>query len=291
MLLNILPDFSNPNIIVSIITLTFLEIVLGVDNIIFITIATNKLAVKDQPKARNIGLLLAMAFRIILLFGISYLIALQAPLFHLGSENGWFHAGPTGQSIILILGGIFLLYKSTSEIHHKLESNQDENEAGVNRKTNTLTSAVIQIAIINIVFSFDSILTAVGLTQDIPTMMFSVVISILIMMLFSGPVGTFVNNHPTVQMLGLAFLILIGFALISEGAHLADATFLNDHVGTVPKGYLYFAIAFSLLVEFLNIKMSKKSSKPIQLHGYQEQAAKEGTLDDDLIIDLDGDGQ
>ena len=291
MLLNILPDFSNPNIIVSLITLTFLEIVLGVDNIIFITIATNKLAVKDQSKARNIGLLLAMAFRIILLFGISYLIALQAPLFHLGSENGWFHAGPTGQSIILILGGLFLLYKSTSEIHHKLESNQDENEAGVNRKTNTLSSAIVQIAIINIVFSFDSILTAVGLTQDIPTMMFAVIISILIMMLFSGPVGTFVNDHPTVQMLGLAFLILIGFALIAEGAHLADATFLNDHVGTVPKGYLYFAIAFSLLVEFLNIKMSKKASKPIQLRGYQEQAAKEGTLDDDLIIDLDGDGQ
>jgi predicted tellurium resistance membrane protein TerC len=283
MLLNILPDFSDPNIWVSLLTLTFLEIVLGVDNIIFITIATNKLAKEDQPRARNIGLLLAMGFRIILLFGISYLIAMQQPLFHLGAEGTWFHAGPTGQSLILVLGGLFLLYKSTNEIHHKLESNPSENEVAVGgKKADKLTNAIIQIALINIVFSFDSILTAVGLTQNVPVMIIAVVISVLIMMLFSGPVGTFVNDHPSIQMLGLSFLILIGFTLIAEGAHLAHASFFGDHVDTVPKGYLYFAIAFSLLVEVLNIRMSKVN-KPVQLHGYQEQALREGVLDDSVL--------
>jgi predicted tellurium resistance membrane protein TerC len=281
MLLNILPDFTNPNIWVSLLTLTFLEIVLGVDNIIFITIATNKLKKEEQPKARNIGLMLAMAFRIILLFGISFVIGLQDALFHI--DFGFFTGGPSGQSIILIIGGIFLLYKSTNEIHHKLESDPAENESDVKKATNTLTNAIIQIALINIVFSFDSILTAIGLTQDVPTMMLAVIISVLVMMLFSGPVGTFVNNHPTVQMLGLAFLILIGFALIAEGAHKAHFSFFGNTIGEVPKGYLYFAIAFSLLVEFLNIKMSKKKQKPVQLHGYAEQAAKEGSLDDNVI--------
>lgn len=278
-----LPDFSDINMWVSLLTLTFLEIVLGVDNIIFITIATNKLSRQDQPKARNIGLFLAMIFRIILLFGISYLIAMQQPVFHLGTEQSWFYAGPTGQSIILILGGVFLLYKSTSEIHHKLESNPDDNQVKVsNDKGSKLMNAVIQIALINIVFSFDSILTAVGLTQNVPVMIIAVVISVLIMMLFSGPVGTFVNNHPTIQMLGLSFLILIGFTLIAEGAHLAEASFFGAKAGTVPKGYLYFAIAFSLLVETLNIRMSKKN-KPVQLHGYQEQALEEGVLDDSVL--------
>lgn len=278
-----LPDFSDINMWVSLLTLTFLEIVLGVDNIIFITIATNKLSRQDQPKARNIGLFLAMIFRIILLFGISYLIAMQQPVFHLGTEQSWFYAGPTGQSIILILGGVFLLYKSTSEIHHKLESNPDDNQVKVsNDKGSKLMNAVIQIALINIVFSFDSILTAVGLTQNVPVMIIAVVISVLIMMLFSGPVGTFVNKHPTIQMLGLSFLILIGFTLIAEGAHLAEASIFGSKAGTVPKGYLYFAIAFSLLVETLNIRMSKKN-KPVQLHGYQEQALEEGVLDDSVL--------
>lgn len=283
MLLNILPDFSDPNMWVSLLTLTFLEIVLGVDNIIFITIATNKLAKEEQPKARNIGLLLAMGFRIILLFGISYLIAMTQPLFHLGSAEGNFYLAPTGQSIILVLGGIFLIYKSTSEIHHKLESDPSDNQVQVGgKKADKLMNAVIQIALINIVFSFDSILTAVGLTQDVSVMMIAVILSIVVMMLFSGPVGTFVNEHPTVQMLGLSFLILIGFTLIAEGAHGSEASFFHSHIGAVPKGYLYFAIAFSLLVEVLNIRMSKKN-KPIQLHGYQEQAKKEGVLDDNIL--------
>lgn len=289
MFLNILPDFSDPNMWVSLLTLTFLEIVLGVDNIIFITIATNKLSKEEQPKARNIGLLLAMGFRIVLLFGISYLIAMTKPLFHLGTLEGNFYFAPTGQSIILILGGIFLIYKSTSEIHHKLESDPHDNEVNVGgKKVDKLSNAIIQIALINIVFSFDSILTAVGLTQDVSVMMIAVIISVLVMMLFSGPVGTFVNDHPTIQMLGLSFLILIGFTLIAEGAHGSEASFFHSHIGSIPKGYLYFAIAFSLLVEVLNINMSKKN-KPVQLHGYQEQAQKEGLLDDN-IMDIEGKG-
>lgn len=287
MLLNILPNFSDPNMWISLLTLTFLEIVLGVDNIIFITIATNKLSKEEQPRARNIGLILAMVFRVVLLFGISYLIAMQSPLFHIGSPESWIHLAPTGQSVILALGGVFLLYKSTSEIHHKLESNPEDNEVKVEgKKSNKLSNAIVQIALINIVFSFDSILTAVGLTQDVPVMIMAVIISVIVMMLFSGPVGEFVNTHPTIQMLGLAFLILIGFTLIAEGAHLADASFFHNHVGTVPKGYLYFAIAFSLLVEFLNINISKKD-KPVQLHGYQEQALRDGVLDDNILENND----
>jgi predicted tellurium resistance membrane protein TerC len=264
--------------LISLITLTFLEIVLGIDNIIFISIAANKLSVKDQPKARNIGLLLAMAFRIVLLFGISFLISLQKPFTHI--DTSWFHAGPSGQSIILVLGGLFLLYKSTSEIHHKLEgSTDDEVSTPKGKAADKLVSVVLQIALINIIFSIDSILTAIGITQNVTVMIAAVVISVIIMMAFSGPVGNFVNRHPSVQMLGLSFLIMIGFMLIAEGGHLANVSIFGNEVGTVPKGYLYFAIAFSLLVEVLNIKMSKKST-PVQLHDYKSQAEKEGILED-----------
>jgi predicted tellurium resistance membrane protein TerC len=263
---------------ISLITLTFLEIVLGIDNIIFISIAANKLSKKDQPKARNIGLLLAMAFRIILLFGISFLISLQKPFTQI--DSSWFHAQPSGQSIILFLGGLFLLYKSTSEIHHKLEgSTDDEIGTPTGKAADKLVGVVLQIALINIIFSIDSILTAIGITTNVTVMIAAVVISVLIMMAFSGPVGNFVNRHPSVQMLGLSFLIMIGFMLIAEGGHLANVSILGNEVGTVPKGYLYFAIAFSLLVEVLNIKMSKKST-PVQLHDYKSQAEKEGILED-----------
>ena len=262
--------------IISLLTLTFLEIVLGIDNIIFISIAANKLPLADQPKARNIGLLLAMLFRVALLFGISFLISLQKPFTHI--ELGWFSAAFSGQSVILFLGGLFLLYKSTSEIHHKLEGNSDDEvQATPNKSANSITGVVVQIAIINIVFSIDSILTAVGLTQNIAVMMVAVILSIVIMMFFAGPVGKFVNEHPSVQMLGLAFLIMIGFMLIAEGAHLGEVVIFKQEIGAVPKGYLYFAIAFSLLVEFLNMRLRKKQ-EPIQLHGYEEQAHREGTI-------------
>lgn len=273
-----LPDFSSPEIWVSLLTLTFLEIVLGVDNIIFITIAANKLAEKDQAKARNIGLILAMILRVILLFGISYLIAMQEPWFEIHAD--WIEAGFSGQSLILMAGGVFLLYKATSEIHHKLEGPEHHAEAGKTKKaTSTLGKVITQITLINIVFSFDSILTAVGLTDSLFIMVVAVVVSMLIMMLFAGPVGRFVNEHPTIQMLGLAFLILIGFMLIAEGAHLAHLKMGEAEVGTVPKGYLYFAIAFSLFVEFLNMRLRKnKKPRPVQLHGYAEEAKEEGVL-------------
>lgn len=244
--------------IISLLTLTFLEIVLGIDNIIFISIAANKLSKRDQGKARNIGLLLAMVFRVVLLFGISFIISLQAPFLYIDST--WLHAGISGQSLILFIGGLFLLYKATSEIHEKLEVGAGEHEvkAPKGSATDRLTAVVLQIALINIVFSIDSILTAIGLTQNLPIMIISVVLSILIMMGFSGPVGDFVNRHPSIQMLGMAFLIMIGFMLIAQSAHDANVSLFGSHVGEVPKGYLYFAIAFSLLVEVLNIKMRTK---------------------------------
>ncbi|MFN4147570.1 MAG: TerC family protein [Runella sp.] len=265
--------------IVSLLTLTFLEIVLGIDNIIFISIAANKLPYKDQPRARNIGLMLAMIFRVILLFGISFLISLSEPFTHIDST--WFHAAFSGQSVILIIGGLFLIYKSTSEIHHKLEGEENVVQAPKGSAGSKLMNVVIQIALINIVFSIDSILTAIGLTQNVTIMIIAVVLSIVIMMLFSGPVGDFVNRHPSVQMLGLAFLIAIGFMLIAEGAHLGNVSIFDTHVGSVPKGYLYFAIAFSLFVEFLNIRM-RKTSKPVQLKDYKKQAEREGLLPDNM---------
>ena len=272
-----IPDFASSGVWMSLLTLTFLEIVLGVDNIIFITIAASKLKEEDQKKATNIGLALAMILRIVLLFGISWLIAMNEPFWKF--DLGWIKAGFSGQSIILVLGGVFLLYKSVSEIHHKLEGDHHLTDGKV--KTTTLTSAILQITLINIVFSFDSILTAVGMTNGIYgsllIMIIAVVISVLIMMLFAVPVGRFVNRNPTIQMLGLAFLILIGFMLIIEGGHLAHLVVLDAPVGAVPKGYLYFAIAFSLLVEFLNLRLRKKE-ETVQLHGIEEEAAKEGII-------------
>lgn len=278
----ILPDFASAQVWMSLLTLTFLEIVLGIDNIIFISIAAGKLKKEEQAKATNVGLILAMVMRILLLFGISWLVAMEAPW--ITFDKDWIKGGFSGQSLILIAGGLFLLYKSTTEIGHKLEG--PESQAGSSRGqkvTATLSSIIVQITIINIVFSFDSILTAVGMTNGLEgalvIMIVAVVISVLIMMLFATPVGRFVNKHPTVQMLGLAFLILIGFMLIAEGAHLAHFSLMGSEVGTVPKGYLYFAIAFSLFVEYLNMKM-RKNSKPVQLHGAGEEAKKEGILKD-----------
>lgn len=261
--------------IISLLTLTFLEIVLGIDNIIFISIAANKLAPQDQGKARNIGLILAMAFRLGLLTVISVVISLSKPFTHI--DAGWFRAAFTGQSLILFAGGLFLLYKATSEIHHKLEGSGDELQEGATKGKTTISSVVTQIAITNIVFSIDSILTAIGLTQNVTIMMIAVVLSVVIMMFFAGPVGKFVNEHPTIQMLGLAFLIMIGFMLVAEGAHLSEVVIFDQEVGTVPKGYLYFAIAFSLLVEFLNIRL-RKTQKPIQLRNYEGQPQRDGMI-------------
>ena len=274
--------FTSPEAWAALLTLTFLEIVLGVDNIIFISIAAGKLKDEEQKKATNVGLVLAMVMRIALLFGITWLIAMEKPW--ISFDAPWIKAGFSGQSVILILGGIFLLYKATTEIHHKLEGETPEEAEEMRTKKRGVgfRSVIIQITIINIVFSFDSILTAVGMTSGIEgaliLMVIAVVLSVIIMMLFAYPIGRFVNNHPTIQMLGLAFLILIGFMLIAEGAHLAHLAIAGASVGEVPKGYLYFAIAFSLFVEFLNLRLRKKQH-PVQLHGIGEQAVEEGIIE------------
>lgn len=255
----IIPNFAGAEVWLSLLTLTFLEIVLGIDNIIFISITANKLPESQQKKAANIGLILAMLMRIALLFGITALIALKAPW--LSFNFSWLKGEFSGQSLILIAGGFFLLYKSTTEINHKLEGGHTESNKKNGKKQATLNQVIAQITLINIVFSFDSILTAVGMTNGVQgallIMIIAIVVSVLIMMLFAVPVGRFVNKHPTIQMLGLAFLILIGFMLIIEGAHLGHLELFGAEVGEVPKGYLYFAIAFSLLVEFLNMRLRK----------------------------------
>lgn len=228
--------------LISLITLTFLEIVLGVDNIIFISIVSNKLPQEQQAKARNIGLVMALGFRIGLLFGISYIIGLTAPLFTILSHE------ISGRDMVLIVGGLFLLAKSTSEIHHKIEG--QENESGIAKAVTTLGKTIVQIVLLDIVFSFDSILTAVGLSDHISIMITAVVISLGVMMVFAGRIAKFINEHPTLQILALSFLILIGFMLILDG--------LGQHV---PKGYIYFAVAFSLIVEVINIRVRKKIKK------------------------------
>jgi predicted tellurium resistance membrane protein TerC len=275
----VIPNFASFDTWMSLLTLTFLEIVLGIDNIIFISIAANKLPRDQQKKAANIGLLLAMALRILLLFGITILVAMEKPWIEF--DNSFIHGGLSGQSIILILGGLFLLYKSTSEIHHKLEGESAHKDDPKSKGMATMQSVILQITVINIVFSFDSILTAVGMTNGVygalVIMIIAVVLSVLIMMLFAVPVGRFVDEHPTIQMLGLAFLIMIGFMLIVEGAHLGHIVIL--------KGYLYFAIAFSLFVEFLNMRLRKKV-EPVQLHGVGERAKADGLMKEgDKIFD------
>jgi len=274
----VMPDLASSAVWMSFLTLTFLEIILGVDNIIFISIAAGKLEEKDQKKATNIGLALAMLIRIVLLFGITWLIAMSEPWLKI--DNAFMHAGFSGQSLILIIGGIFLLYKSVTEIHHKLEGDGSEAD-GSGKKKVSMTSAIVTITFINIVFSFDSILTAVGMTNGIEgnliIMIVAVVLSVIIMMLFAVPVGKFVNKHPTIQMLGMSFLILIGFMLIIEGGHLAHMEVLGSKIGAVPKGYLYFAIAFALLVEMLNMKLRKRQ-KPVQLHNAVEEATTDGII-------------
>jgi predicted tellurium resistance membrane protein TerC len=266
--------FATADAWMSLLMLTFMEVILGIDNIIFITIVANKLAKEDQRKARNIGLFLAMLMRIVLLFGIFWIVKMSEPLFEINFLG--LHGAFTGQSLILIGGGLFLMYKSTTEIHHKLEGASPEGQK--EGKKGALGQIILQIVLLNIVFSFDSILTAVGLTDHLLVMILGVIISMIIMMLFAAPIGNFVNDRPTVQMLGLAFLILIGFMLIAEGAHQAHLIPGKEGEEVVPKGYIYFAIFFSLGVEMLNLRMRKKTDDPVQLHGPVEEAKGEGLI-------------
>ncbi len=252
--------FTSPDAWIALLTLTFLEIVLGIDNIIFISIAAGKLPDNQRRKATNLGLILAMAMRIVLLFGLSWLTQLKKPFIFF--DQPWFHGAISGQAAILFGGGLFLLYKSTKEIHEKVEDRGFDEREVKKAQSASLMNAILQITVINIVFSFDSILTAIGMTSGISPnpshalilMVVAVVISVIIMMLFASPVGEFVGRHPSIQILGLSFLILIGFMLIAEAAHLSHLVVFDNEVGSIPKGYLYFAIAFSLGVEFLDLR-------------------------------------
>ncbi len=252
--------FLNPDAWIALLTLTFLEIILGIDNIIFISIATGKLPAESRKKATKIGMFLAMFMRIVLLLGISYLIAMKEPWFVI--DFSWLSAQVSGQSIILLMGGLFLIYKSTNEIREKVDDKGHEANVINKSATKSFSNVIVQIILIDLVFSFDSILTAVGMTNGVDgalyIMITAVIISVLVMMQFAVPVGNFVNQHPSIQILGLSFLILIGFMLITESAHLSNALVLGSHVTPIPKGYLYFAISFSLLVEVLNMKATRK---------------------------------
>jgi predicted tellurium resistance membrane protein TerC len=225
---------------ISLLTLTFLEIVLGIDNIIFISIVADKLPKVSQAKARNIGLILAIVIRIFLLMGISYIVHLTEPLFTV------FDFAISVRDLILIAGGLFLLTKSTTEIHHKVSGDEQEAALG-DKKQMTVKGAIFQIVLLDIVFSFDSILTAVGLSDHLPVMIAAVLISLGVMLVFAAKIAAFINEQPTIQMLALSFLIMIGTLLILDGFHVH-----------VPKGYIYFSLVFSLLVEFLNQRMRKR---------------------------------
>jgi len=259
--MEIFETFLLPSAWIALLTLAFLEVVLGIDNIVFLSIMSSKLPPHEQPKARTIGLLLAMLARIGLLFGISLLMTLTKPLFNI--QTSWLYIAVTGQSIIIFLGGLFLLYKSVTEVHHKLEGAK-ENRV-VKSRSHSFWAIIAQIVALDIIFSFDSVLTAVGMvsfrefgyTGAMSIMIAAIVIAILLMLLFSGPISKFVNEHPTIQMLALSFLILIGVMLLVEAAHLSHLSVFGTEVNEIPKGYIYFAIAFSLLVEMLNMKLSK----------------------------------
>jgi predicted tellurium resistance membrane protein TerC len=247
----------------ALITLTFLEIVLGIDNIIFVSIVTGKLPPEQRKRATQIGLFLAMFLRILLLLGINVLVHMKNPWFVL--NIGFLKADITGQALVLLLGGLFLIYKSTKEIHEKVNHRGHEESELNKAATKSFSNVIIQILLIDLIFSVDSILTAVGMTNDIPGALFimitAVVISVGVMMFFAFPIGKFVNKNPSIQILGLSFLILIGFMLITESMHLSHAELLGQHVGAVPKSYLYFAIAFSLIVEFINLRIDR-NAKP-----------------------------
>ena len=240
---------SDPNAWLALATLTALEIVLGVDNIIFISILCGRLPEHQRAKARNIGLMFAMLTRIGLLFTLTWLMSLTAPLFAVFAHE------LSGRDLILIGGGLFLLWKSVHEIHNSLEGPMDGNEGGVAvAATATFGAVIAQIAVIDIVFSLDSVITAVGMVDELSIMVVAIVIAVGVMLFAAGPIGAFVDRHPTIKMLALSFLMLVGVALIGEGWEMH-----------IPKGYIYFAMAFAVVVEMLNLRMRAKRA-PVELH-------------------------
>ena len=233
--------FSQPETYVSLLTLTFLEIVLGIDNIIFISILTGKLPEEQREKARIIGLSVALVFRILLILAISWIAGLVEPLFTVFSHP------VSGRDLILMGGGLFLIVKSTLEIHEKIEG--DEHESGSNAAPG-FWNIIIQIVLLDLVFSLDSVITAVGLVSHIEIMITAIIISMIVMIMFAGKVSDFIHKHPTIKMLALSFLLMIGLLLLVEGFHIE-----------VPKGYVYFAMLFSFTVEMLNIKMRSRNKE------------------------------
>ena len=237
---------TDPQAWIALLTLTALELVLGIDNIVFISILVDKLPPAGRERARRIGLAMAMLMRVGLLLVLAWIIGLTAPLFTLlGQEI-------SGRDLILIAGGLFLLWKSVKEIHQLLEGEEGAVSAGVRA---TFGAVVLQIMVVDMVFSLDSIITAVGMVSQVEIMIAAVVTSVALMMLFAAPIGRFVSEHPTIKMLALAFLVVVGVVLIAGGF---------DH--EVPKGYVYFAMAFSVAVELLNIRMRKRAARPVRLH-------------------------
>lgn len=237
----------------ALLTLCFLEIVLGIDNIIFISIVSNKLPEEHRKRARNTGLFLAMFVRVALLLGITWIIGFTEPLFTVPANFIFEHDMPfSGKDLILGFGGLFLIAKSTMEINHEMEGEEDEEEGGVKAAAVTFAGTIVQIILLDIIFSFDSILTAVGIVppEQVVIMIIAVIVSIFVMMFFSGAISDFIKQHPSMEVLALGFLILIGFTLLLEGLH-----------KEIPKGYIYFAVAFSLLIEFTNIRVRKKRKK------------------------------
>lgn len=230
-------------IIMSLLTLTFLEIVLGIDNVIFISIITERIKEEEQKKAMSIGMALAMGIRLVLLLGISFILELTKPLFALP----WMHEDMTGKGVILLIGGVFLMYSSTKEIYQTSEGDGEEQKKG---KVMKFGVAIFQIVLINLVFSFDSILTAVGLTDIVWVMAVGIIVSTIVMILFAKKVSEFIKKHKSLKVLALSFLLMIGLFLVLESAHIE-----------VPKGYIYAAITFSLFVEFINIKKGARKSK------------------------------
>ena len=226
----------------ALLTLTFFEVVLGIDNIIFISIVSNRLPVEIRDRTRNMGLLLAMVVRIVLLLGITWVITFKDPLFTL------FDKGFSGRDLILGLGGLFLIAKSTREINHEMEGEDETIDQGKGKVK--VSGVIVQIILLDIIFSFDSILTAVGLTDMVIIMIIAVILSIGIMMIFSGKISDFIHKHPSMEVLALGFLILIGFMLFLEGLHYE-----------IPKGYIYFAVAFSMLIEMVNIRVRNRRKK------------------------------
>ena len=236
---------TDPQVWIAFGTLTALELVLGIDNIVFISILAGKLPAEQQKKARLVGLGLAMLMRVGLLFSLSWIIGLTAPLFTVVGQE------ISGRDIVLILGGLFLIAKSTHEIHSKLEGDEG---SGSTRVKASFVSVIIQILLLDIVFSLDSVITAVGMVDEIWIMIAAVVVAVLFMMVFASPISNFVDRHPTVKMLALSFLLLIGVTLIAEA--------FDRHI---PKGYIYFAMAFSVFVEMLNLRLRKPHAAPVKL--------------------------